>query len=350
MSSLTQISINARKALVFGIILFVAYLILNAIFNAVLRSLQKPPPPFILLPQNEYGQLPSPKFTTAENTAGINLTLENIEGHPPESTTAAKVYKFPERLYTSLSLDRARAFGRNLGFRDEPVAQSKTLYLFTDPNNPLRTLQIDVVTFNFQIKYNYAQSPDLFKNLPNTGKDQLVKDARNFITPLFDSTLLGNIKSDYLKVDATGTQLVPATDRFDPIQGVKMNFFRPNLDGLKIVTSQFFESQVNLTHIPTPDINTSFLNISYTFWPIAYDSYSLYGIRTALQAWQDLKDGYGAVISMGNNTPEKVVIRDIYMAYYDSEEEQPYLQPVYVFEGDNDFVAYVPAVSPEQLN
>lgn len=349
MSSLTQVSVNTRNLLVFGVILIVVYLILNAVVGAIIRSFRKPPPPFRLLPNNEYGQLPSPKFIAVQNSAGLNLILENVEGHPPESTTAAKVYKLPEKLYTNLSLDRARAFARNLGFKTEPVAQSNTIYLFTDPENPLRTLQMDIVNSNFQIKYDYTQQLEIFKSLYNTDKTKLTGSARNYINPLFDSSLLGNIKTDYVKVDSTNTQLIPATNRFDPIQGVKMNFFRPNLDGLKLVTPKFFTSPVNLTYIPSPDIKSQFLNISYTFWPISTDTYSLYGIRTSDQAWQDLKDGYGAVISMGDNTPQKIVIRDIYMAYYDSEERQSYLQPVYVFEGDNNFVAYVPAVSSELL-
>jgi len=34
----------------------------------------------------------------------------------------------------------------------------------------------------------------------------------------------------------------------------------------------------------------------------------------------------------------------VYLAYYDSLDPQTYLQPVFVFEGDDDFLAYVPAV------
>ncbi len=44
-----------------------------------------------------------------------------------------------------------------------------------------------------------------------------------------------------------------------------------------------------------------------------------------------------------------VVVRNVYLAYYDSFEPQTYMQPVFVFEGDDNFQALVPAVSQEWI-
>ena len=38
-------------------------------------------------------------------------------------------------------------------------------------------------------------------------------------------------------------------------------------------------------------------------------------------------------------------VRTVTLAYYDSLDPQNYLQPVFVFEGDDGFLAYVPAVA-----
>jgi len=44
-------------------------------------------------------------------------------------------------------------------------------------------------------------------------------------------------------------------------------------------------------------------------------------------------------------TAGQVTIRNIYLAYFEPVTLTNYLQPIFVFEGDNNFVAYVPAIS-----
>ena len=44
-----------------------------------------------------------------------------------------------------------------------------------------------------------------------------------------------------------------------------------------------------------------------------------------------------------------ITIRKMFLGYFDPDVYQEYLQPVYVFVGDGDFVGYVPAVSGEYL-
>ena len=64
------------------------------------------------------------------------------------------------------------------------------------------------------------------------------------------------------------------------------------------------------------------------------------------RAWEYLQTGKGYV---AKRTTPNVTIRKISLAYYESNEPQEFLQPVYVFEGDNGFVAYVPAIKSEYL-
>jgi hypothetical protein len=40
-------------------------------------------------------------------------------------------------------------------------------------------------------------------------------------------------------------------------------------------------------------------------------------------------------------------VRKIYLAYYDAGVYTEFYQPVFVFEGDKDFVGYVPAVTTD---
>ena len=83
----------------------------------------------------------------------------------------------------------------------------------------------------------------------------------------------------------------------------------------------------------------------YTFWPIS-DETATYPLKKSKEAWEELKDGKAYVASPGDGRTQ-VVIRKVFLGYYDSEEYQSYLQPIFVFEGDGNFVAYVPAVNPQ---
>jgi hypothetical protein len=181
-------------------------------------------------------------------------------------------------------------------------------------------------------------------------RSEIDKEVREKGLSYFDSvTTSGNVKSDYLIVNTNKTQLISAPTKFDKPVGITNYYFKADLDGYKMLTSTFFKSPVSITYVMNIDNKMRTLEMNYKYWLLSKDTSGLYALKTSTQAFQDLKDGYGAIINMGANTPDKVVIRNIYLAYYDSDDYQPYLQPIFVFEGDNDFVAYVNAVSSELL-
>jgi len=87
------------------------------------------------------------------------------------------------------------------------------------------------------------------------------------------------------------------------------------------------------------------LEFSYKFWQIEREQSATYPLKTARQAWEELKAGGGYIARISPNA-QTVVIRKIYLAYFYPEEYQSFLQPIFVFEGDPDFLAFVAAVSP----
>jgi hypothetical protein len=60
------------------------------------------------------------------------------------------------------------------------------------------------------------------------------------------------------------------------------------------------------------------------------------------QAWKELVSGGGFIAK--RTTENQVVVRKVSLAYFEANEQQAFLQPVYVFEGDGGFTAYVQAV------
>ena len=185
-----------------------------------------------------------------------------------------------------------------------------------------------------------------------SSREQAVSEVKNFIqyNNLFDASIIGGkITTELLVYNASNKQFVP-TNSLSKAQLVRVNFFRQDLDGFKIIPPLFSHSyNYALYNPPSSSSPSQIIELSYTFWPIAFDDFATYPLISSTTAWQDLLDGYATVINMGTNQPDNIIIRNIYLAYYDSEESQTYMQPIFVFEGDNDFVAYLPAIMSQWL-
>jgi hypothetical protein len=82
---------------------------------------------------------------------------------------------------------------------------------------------------------------------------------------------------------------------------------------------------------------------SFVHREILTDSHATYPIKTAQEAFDALKAGDGYITSyQGADT--NILISNVYLGYYLGEENQGYLMPIIVFEGQNNFFAYVSAI------
>lgn len=352
MASLTEIAVTTKKLAMWSVIGFVAYLVVKLLTGLGITYWKTTHPIPIPPPNVAFYKLPYPKFpNAATSSAGFSFILENIEGRPPETTTAGKVYFMPKKSPDFLSSQRAKNFAAKLGFTDEPKELTSTLYRFIDPLEPLRSLEVDIATLNFKLKYDYPKKPQIFFQGQIRSKSEVENEVKDFISSngLFDKSILnGNITLDLLKINLASNTLIPASS-ISNSNAVRLNFTRKELDGLKILPPGFNQSYNYALFTASDSIKTKITELFYTFWPIAFDNFATYPLRSSNSAWADLLDGKGTVIRVGYNTPNHIIIRNIYLAYYDSEEPQMFLQPIFVFEGDNNFIAYLPATSEEWL-
>lgn len=349
MANLTEISIITRKTLIFLFFAAVSFFILRFFVSLAIqyyRAQNQPPP---AAPDVRFGKLPKPVFpNNAQSSQGLTFTLLNIEGKPPETTASGKVYYLPKKFPTFESGERAKNLAKKLGFVNEPEIQA-TYYHYTDDTDLLHTLSIDSVYLNFQLKYDFVINPQIFSAQTITSRDEVINQVKSFAQNqnLVDDTLLnGKITTQLLKYDLQSQKLIEAQS-LSETQAVKVNFFRNDMDGLKLVTPEFRKSYNYVIFVPTANRNLrNILEMSYIFWPIASNEFATYPLISATSAFQALVEGKATVVEHGNNK-ENIVIRDMYLSYYDNSEPQLYMQPIFVFEGDNNFVAYYPAINPD---
>jgi len=350
MSQLTNISGGARKAVLIVVMLLVAYFLFIFLIRMIILIWRSSHQPKRIQPDVRFGQLDSPRFVNyATTSAGLTFSLLTIEGAPPESTASAKVYEIAKKLPTFSTGLRVTSLARRLGFDEEPTINDTTYY-FVDSANSLRSLVIEGVYLNFHLKYNYRGQSAIFVRPLDVPKEQLIKNFTNFLSQkgIFDDTVLkGRTALQLLRYNTESGELIPAKSIADA-HAMRIDFFRQDVDNLPLVPPKYFTSYNYVLHIPKPGRNDAqLLEISYSFWPLS-DNFATYPLKTANEAYTELIEGKAYIINKGFNESE-ITLRNIHLAYFDDDQIQPYLQPVFVFAGDREFVAMSPAISSQWL-
>lgn len=347
MSSLTETAYYTRRAINWGIVGIIAYIILRMLWGIVFSIYISLYPPKAPPPNNAFNKLPVIKFPApiASPSGEFTYKLETIEGTVPSASESARVYFMPKKPANLLAITTTQDFASRLNFDATPIQETKNIYRFVDKDFPLRQLRYDIISDNFIIRYGFEQDKGLFvdKDLPfaETAKAKArgilqtynlsPKDIQEGQTRVLALKLIGNI--------LTETTSVSQAD------AVRVDFYRKYIDGLRIVTPNPNEGAISIIFSGSKITKKQILQLAYTYWPVDYETYATYGLKPSLQAWQELQNGAGYIAQypIKGNT---AVIRKIYLGYFDSLEPQTYLQPVFIFEGDDGFMAYVSAVAP----
>ncbi len=345
MTGLTQIAVTARKVIRYGIY-FIVFLTVGKIVLdlsiGIYKKIFPPPPP---APTVKFGKLPKIVFPDNKITAKFNYVLETAEGDFPKLPTQAKVYFMPKQNPNLLSLDVAREKAKALGFASEPQQISDTLYRFGNPNFPV-ALEMNIVTGVFSISYDLNSDRTPLERKPPAAEIA----AANFRSYL--ST------ADILPEDLTG----PTLPNFYKLSGgkfinalslsesdvIKVNLFRKNYDDLPSLTANPTESNVWAIISGAQDRNQQIIAAEYHYYPIDESQFSTYPIKTPEAAFEEFKAGSPFIADLGlNKEGDTMKIRKIYLAYFDSENSPEFYQPIYVFEGDKGFIAYLPAITAD---
>lgn len=349
MATLTETAYYARKAVKIGAISLVGLIVLKFAFTTttnIWRKLRPPPPP---PPTVVFGKLPKFKFPERKGLPPLSFRLETIEGKLPSLPNVGKVYFMPQKESSLLALDRAKEKAKSMGFATQPEAVSGVLYRWRTEKEPTTTLEMNINTDNFYLRYPYEADSTLLteKSLPTN--EQAAAEARRFLKSsdyLSDDLATGRVEFAYFRF--IPPNLIPAIS-LSEADFLRVNLFRVDLDELKILPPNPKDSLVSFLFSGARGGGKRIVEIKYSYFPLDRDSSATYPLKSVDSAWQELQGGQGFIANLGENQEGRIVIRRVYLAYYDSGEEQNFLQPIFVFEGDRDFYGYVPAIDPRWL-
>lgn len=346
MATLTETAYYTRRTVNWLILAVIGYIILRlswTIFVATWLAIFPPKPP---PPNNAFGVLPKLQFPQQSSPSGqLTFRLETIQGRVPGASESAMIYFMPKSPANLLALNETQDFAERLGLNPNPIQETKNIYRFADSDFILRSLRYDIVSNNFILRYRFEEDTGVLNEKNFTGSDALLNEAKSLLQSykLYNNDIqLGVANVSFLHL--VGDKLVPTTSQ-SSADAVRVDFYRKTIGNTPIVIPNPDEGPINFVFSASSNAKQRILQFAYTYWPIDYDTTATYALKTSAVAWQELQSGTG-YIARYPKTGQAAVVRNVYLAYYDSYDPQTYLQPVFVFEGDNGFMAYVPAVAP----
>ncbi|KKQ43403.1 MAG: hypothetical protein US60_C0002G0011 [Microgenomates group bacterium GW2011_GWC1_37_8] len=349
MASLTQTSVVARRVIRYSIYAIILILIGRLIFRGVVtlyrRVFPEPPPKATL----GFGKLPKLPFPEKNRDKKFNYILELPDVSLPKLPEQEAVYYMPP-FETNIGVeDDAKNKARSMGYNQDGkviVEGVPNVYIFQKNNVP-STLTMNIITGIFSVSYNLDADPSvLVGNPPETGLAS--RKAAGFLSragALKDDLKKGIYTYQYLKQSGGIFQSVSSLSEADSI---KVNLFRQNYgidNNVPSVTPDMPEA--NIWFVIGAGRGNEIIAAEYNYYPLDAGKKETYTIITSDKAFEKLKNGEGYIANVGENTGTNIIIRRVYLGYYDPGQYTKNYQPVVVFEGDNNFYAFVPAISEE---
>ena len=349
-ASLTQTAIISRKVIRYGIYFMIFLLVIRTVVNTgikIYRHFFPEPPPDATV---SFGKLPPLPFPVSGGLPRPNLALELTEGQFPETPAQAKVFLMPKPAANLLGLEVAQDRVKAVGFQTESQKLSESTYRFNHKNS-VAVLDMNIVNGFFSISYDLAKDPELVHQIPPSS-EVAVNLARSYLSNagVLPDDLSGPTSHEYLVphefLELDGTPFVPAESQ-SVANFVRVNLFRKSYDNLPSLTPNPNRGNVWFIISGSGDKDNQMIAGEYHYLPVNEQQFATYPLKNPQEAWDELVAGGGYIASTGVNGAGEVRVRRAYLAYYDSPESSDFFQPIFVFEGDKGFTAYVPAVSSE---
>jgi hypothetical protein len=338
--SLTRTAYTSRLLIKYGSVGIVLFAVLWSGVIAGIKAYKKAHPPY-QPPTVRYGVLP--KIVFPEKTFDKkSFVMEFPNDSAPGFGDQARVYVVfrPETRFLALEIDTQTA--RSLGFDGNPAEVSPGIYRFRN-DNLNKTLTMNVLESSFKMEYPYLSDQLLLSNKRYLSTEDAIREANNFLRSggkLTADLDEGNKQTKLFKIEMGSMKEVSSISEAN---AVKVDFYRKSFEGGEpILTANYNSASVSVLVSGSDTAGKRIIEADYKYVPIDRESYSTYPIKTAAQAIDDLKRGnYWPVKDIESNN---ATIRRMYLAYFEPITLTNYMQPIFVFEGDGGFVAYVPAI------
>ncbi|MFH1601947.1 MAG: hypothetical protein ABIB61_03260 [Candidatus Shapirobacteria bacterium] len=346
MANLTRSAFITRQSVKYGLFAIATIVFLRtgwSMFQAYWKAKHPAPPP---PPTVAFGQLPKLDFGETKPRPNKEFILETIEGGLPQLNAQAPVFFIPALQSKFLALENTNKIAQNLGFSPNPEKISNDLYRYYNQKVNI-TLKINALTKTFIYSYPYLQDQTLAHQfIPAQG--ELVERGLDFLA------LISQVHPD---IDGAGAKITlwkiiegktePAVS-LSEANLAQIDFYRQPINGEYPIYPKSLD-QANISLLLSGDRGAhQVVEARYTYFFVDLEKKATYPLKPPAEAWQEILDGDYHLAKFDQGVESKTIpVRRIYLAYFDPHYPTNFLQPIYVFEGDYSFTAFVPAISNE---
>ncbi len=344
--TLSDVTAVGRKVVKYTIISLVTFMILRLLVSSFAAwwkaTHPEPPPP----PTVGYGKLPAINFPDQELENNFEYKLETAKNVLPKFPDRAKVILMAKFRPSLLADERVKDIASTYGFEGEPEMLDSYNYRWIRYQPIEKVFDINLYNYNFSLSSDFLTRPELLSGsgLPDDAK--AITETKNFLSrtdllPPDLATASGSVK--YAK--ALGGEMIEAVS-LSNADFLQVDLNRVPVDNnYEIYTPKGKEGIVRAVIAGNLKGRETIVSYEYRYQPVDYADFETYPLQPISQAWENLKSGQAYVAQYDQLEDDKeVVIRKVVLGYFDDFSEQKYLQPMYVFLGDDNFVAYVEAI------
>ena len=330
----------------------------------------------MLQPDYAFGLVPAIRFPASNTTRprAYSLQIPGVSsggdsgwpyfGTPAFGVSLVEVYEVDPIVFSLKADSKIRSIAANLGFIGEPILTDARTFRYEHMGTNLNTtLEVDNKTLFVKVKTNYLATTNYFgvENLAgtNTCPDRIaaIRATEAYLEKA------GILPLDLLNPDPTSTvQYMTSTGsnlRYAPdsttADYVTVNISRFGVPGWRNgaeTTYNFYgpDGYGSVRSVVGRDRNgqDTVVDLDYNYYSIKRNKVGIYWIRSAADAWRDLLAGNAYIYNPRGET--NAVITSVELGYYESHAEQAYMLPIYVFKGNNDFIAYVTALDNSEIS
>jgi hypothetical protein len=344
-ATLTEITYAGRLLVKFGsmflVLLMVGRITLNTAISVWKALNPEPPPP----PTVGFGTLPTLRFPQrVDIVKPTTYVLETANGSFPDFGDRAKVFFMPQSSLGLLDDEDAKRIASTYNYVFEPEIHNTRMYRWTKSAPINSTLQVDIQSLSYQITTDYLARPALLSNPNLPDNFEAVKMVKKFLSRIEKAEDIATASGEIVYQKSLGGELDEAVSYSDA-DFISVDLNRAPIDEkFRMFSPEGYKGTVHAVITGAISGDDGLVHFENNYHDVDYDQVHTYPLRSPRNAWQILKSGEGYIA--GYDGPGQAVIRTVQLGYYDDFEEQEYLQPVYVFEGDDGLIGYVSALDP----
>jgi hypothetical protein len=352
---LTELSYQVRRTLPFVVLGIIIFFIFFTIFK--IATIYTPTSQISLspTPTPAFGLLTSPKIfdsTRPKTPIDKEYFIDTISGVPETATSSAIIAFVPRKPADFSFREKALLIAKKLDFDEKNTQTRLSDKMFTVVDREKR-LEYEIDTANYTYTHEISAENEAFfasssiptEDVLKTKALDLMRSLDRYPKEIAQSTQTVTYFSFDRQSDGENKQVAELVTNPQSANMVEVNFFPPKYNGYESVTSGYFTSPNYIVFVPQANGKNFIVRAQVKMYEPSEESTSLYPIKTGDEAYADILSGEATLIAGEIQNISKINIKKMFMAYLYPDIYSEYLMPVYVFVGDNGFVAYSQAVS-----